>query len=122
MDLVKIGELNDLINGWNRKLRKIRDRVDNLQKEIVNVQSMQEKLDYVAEAAVRRTSGLSALGLREEFLEDIVHPFRNLPDCSGVRTAVNNEISGAEEDIRKTNNDIWWADQEKKRLEMEDVV
>ena len=122
MNLVRINELTNLINTWNGKLKKLKNRIRNLEKEIANVSSMQGRLEFAAEAAKRRTSALSSLGLRQDFLEEIILPFHNLPDCSGVSTTVKNEISGMEEEVRQTNNNIWWADQEKKRLETEDVV
>ena len=122
MNLVRIDELNNLINSWKSKLKKLKNRIGNLEKEITNVTSMQERLEYAAEAAKRRTSALSTFGLRQEFLEEIILPFHNLPDCSGVNTSIKNEISGMEKEIQDTNSNIWWADQEKKRLETEDVV
>ena len=84
--------------------------------------SMQDRLEFAAEAAKRRTSALSSLGLRQDFLEEIIMPFYYLPDCSGVGTVVKNEISDMEEKVRQTNDNIWWADQEKKRLETEDEI
>lgn len=122
MNLARISELTNLINGWNSKLQKFRNRIENLQKEIVNTDSLQERLEYAAEAAKRRTEALSSLGVREGFLERIIQPVCQLPDCSGVGTVVKNEISDMEEKVRQTNDNIWWADQEKKRLETEDEV
>lgn len=122
MNLDRITELTNQIFNWKNRLKTLKDRLKNLEKEISKVDSMQERLDFVREAAIRRTAGLSALGLRDDFLEEIVQPFRNLPDCGGVSSDVKKEMSGMEDEILETNKLISWADQEKQRLELEDVV
>lgn len=122
MNLARISELTNLINSWKRKLKKLNSRIANLEREMGNAKRMQQKLEFAAESAQKRTAELSAFGLRQDFLEEIIHPFYKMPDCSGVQTAVNREISGAEDEAQKTRNNIWWADREKKQLETEDVV
>ena len=56
-----------------------------------------------------------------DFLEDIISPVQQRPDCSGIHTTVNNEISDAELKVVETNNSIGAATLEKRQLEMEEV-
>lgn len=122
MNLTRISELNNLISSLNGTLNKLKARKSNLEREVANTKNAQERIEYAVATAKNRVSALAPLGLRAEFLEDIIYPVQNNPDCSGIGTTVENEISGAEDEINQTSNRIWWADQEKKRLETEDVV
>ena len=122
MNLARINELSNLISRLNGVLKKLRLRRENLLKEGARAKGAQERLEAVTAAAKNRVSALSGLGLKAEFLEDIIRPIQNTPDCSGIETTVNNEISGIGDQINTTNGEIWWADAEKKRLETEDEV
>lgn len=122
MNLARINELKNIIDGLYGVLKKLKERKSNLEREVANTKNAQERIEYAVATAKNRVSALAALGLRAEFLEDIIYPIQNKPDCSGIGTIVENEISGAEDEIQRTNNKIWSADQEKKQLEMEDVV
>ena len=121
MNLTKISELKNLISSLNGVLKKLKSRKENLLKEVLSVNGAQERLKATVGWAQTRVSGLGELGLRAEFLEEIIRPVKNIPDCSGIGTALDNEISGIDDQIKKTNSEIWWADEEKKRLEMEAV-
>lgn len=122
MNLARISELTSLIRRLKGVLKKLRSRRENLLKEALNAKGAQERLEAAAAAAKNRVSALSGLGMKAEFLEEIIRPVQNIPDCSGVETTVGNEISGIDEQINITNGEIWWADAEKERLEMEDEV
>ena len=122
MNLARISELTSLISRLKGVLKKLRSRRENLLKEALNAKGAQERLEAAAAAAKNRVSALSGLGLKAEFLEEIIRPVQNIPDCSGVETTVGNEISGIDEQINITNGEIWGADAEKERLEMEDKV
>lgn len=121
MNLARITELKNLINRLYGILKKLRVRKDNLEKEICSANGAQERLEYAASSAKNRVSALGTLGLRPEFLEEILWPVQNRPDCSGIGTTVKDEISKAETEIRQTQDKIWAADREKIQLEMEDV-
>ena len=121
MNLAKINELTNLISRLNTTLRKLKTRKTNLELEVPNIKAIQSRMDSAVAAARSRVSGLSAFGFRSEFLEDIMRPVQNRPDCNGMGTAVGREISGMEEEISNTNNKIWWANEEKRRLETEVV-
>lgn len=122
MNIARISELGNLISSLYVTLNKLKTRKSNLEREVASTKSAQERMEYAVATAKSRVSTLASLGLRAEFLENIIYPVRNGPDCSGIGTIVENEISGAEDEIQRTNNRIWLADQEKKQLEMEDVV
>jgi len=122
MNLARISELNKLISRLTGTLNKLKARKSNLEREVTNTKNAQERIDYAVATAKNRVSALASLGLRTAFLEDLICPVQNKPDCSGIGTTVENEISGAEDEIQRTNNKLWSADQEKKQLEMEDVV
>lgn len=122
MNLARISELNNLISSLYGTLNKLKARKSNLEREVASTKNAQERIEYAVATAKSRVSTLASLGLRAEFLEDIIYPIQNKPDCSGIGTIVENEISGAEDEIQRTNNKIWSAGQEKKQLEMEDVV
>lgn len=122
MNLARISELTNLINKLTGILKKLKSRRENLLKEALNAKGAQERLEAAAAAAKSRVSALSGLGLKAEFLEEIIRPVQNTPDCSGIESTVGNEISGIDDQINKTNGEIWWADAEKKRLEAEEEV
>ena len=122
MNLARISELTNLISRLNGVLKKLSSRKENLLQEALHAKGAQERLEAAAVAAKNRVSALSGLGLKAEFLEDIIRPVQNIPDCSGIETTVSNEITGIDDQISKTNGEIWWADAEKKRLETEDEV
>lgn len=122
MNLARISELTNLINKLTGILKKLKSRRENLLKEAVNVKGAQQRVEAAAAAAKSRVSALSGLGLKAEFLEEIIRPVQNTPDCSGIESTVGKEISGIDDQISKTNGEIWWADAEKKRLEAEDEV
>lgn len=121
MDLVRIGELDNLINRLNGVLRKLKDRKAKLEREVFAAKGAQSRLETAAASARNRVTKLLALGLRPEFLEDVIQPVLNIPDCSGIGAVVDRELSGTEDEIRTTNGQIWAADREKKQLEMEGV-
>lgn len=121
MNLLRIGELNNLIRKWREILEGLTQRKSNLELEAPKAENAPGKLEAAVASAKNRVSALAAFGLRSEFLEDIIRPVQNTPDCSGIGTTVKNEISDTEEEIRKTNRKIFTADQEKKQLEMEDT-
>lgn len=120
MNLVRISELKNLISSLNSTLKKLKTRVANLELDVSNAKNAQGKIEAAVAAAKSRVSALDSLGLRAEFLESIIYPVQDRPDCSGIGTAVENEISGLEDEILKTNGQIWSADQEKKQLEAEE--
>ena len=122
MNLARISELTNLISRLNGVLKKLSSRRESLQKESLHAKGAQERLEAAAVAAKNRVSALSGLGLKAEFLEDIIRPVQNSPDCSGIETTVSNELSGIDDQIAATNGEIWWADAEKKRLETEGEV
>ena len=121
MNIARITELKDLICGWQALLSKLRTRKENLVREQTNSQDAQERIDYAVSSAQRRVAALAALGLRESFLEDIIRPVQNRPDCSGILTAVKNEINDTQSKIQQTSNQISTANQEKQLLETEGV-
>lgn len=122
MNLARISELTNLISRLYGVLKKLKSRKENLLREAVSARGAQERLEAAADAAKNRVSVLSGLGLKAEFLEEIMRPVQNTPDCSGINTTVSNEISGIDDQINKTNGEIRWADAEKQRLETEDEV
>lgn len=122
MNLARINELNNLISSLYGTLNKLKARKSNLEREVANTKNAQGRIDAAVATAKNRVSALASLGLRAEFLEDIIYPVQNKPDCSGIGTTVRNEISGTEAKIQRTNTDIRSADQEKRQLEAEDVV
>jgi len=122
MNLVRISELNNLINSLNTTLSKLKERKRNLEVEVYNAKNVQERIDYAVNVAKNRVSELSTLGLKAEFLEEILRPIQNAPDCSGMGNIVDSEISGLQGQIEKANDEIWWASEEKKKLEMEDDI
>lgn len=121
MNLARISELKSLIDGLYQSLRKLKDRKDNLERIYPGTGNAQNRVDEVAVAARNRLSSLAAFGMRAEFLEEILNPIRNAPDCSGIPSTVKNEISGTENSIEQTRGKIYAADQERIRLEMEQV-
>ena len=122
MNLARISELDNLLNRLRGILRKLNERRENLNQEALCAKSAQEKLDIISQLARNRVSTLAAFGVRSEFLEEIICPVENTPDCSGIGVVVRNEISGIEDEIQQTNSQIWSTDQEKRQLEMEDAV
>ena len=122
MNLLRIGELNNLIRKWREILEGLTQRKSNLELEAPKAENAPGKLEAAVASAKNRVSALAAFGLRSEFLEDIIRPVQNSPDCSGIETTVSNELSGIDDQITATNGEIWWADAEKKRLETEDEV
>ena len=122
MNISRINELINLISSLKKDLKELNERKENLEKEARNTKKAQEKMDYAVSTARSRVSALSSFGVRAEFLEDIFSPVFNRPDCIGIQTTVENEISGTERSIKQTNNSILLADQEKRLLETEEVV
>ena len=122
MNLARISELTNLISRLYGVLKKLKSRKENLLREAVSARGAQERLEAAASAAKNRVAVLSGLGLKAEFLEDIIRPVQNTPDCSGIETTVSNEVSGIDDRINKTNGEIRWADAEKQRLETEGEV
>lgn len=121
MNIERITELKSLICGWRALLSKLWTRKENLEREQTNSQDAQERIDYAVSTAQKRVAALASLGLRESFLEDIIRPVQNRPDCSGVLTAVKNEISDTQNKIQQTSDQISTADHEKLLLETEGV-
>lgn len=120
MNLPRINELNNLINSLYKTLRKLKSRISNLEREVSKAAYAQERLEAAANAARNRVAGLTSLGLRAEFLEEIVQPVIKVPNVSSLSNTIKKEIFGTEDEIQRTNNRIWAADQEKKQLEMEE--
>lgn len=121
MNLARIHELKSLLDGLYQKLRKLKNQKNDLEQIYPSTNNAQSRVDEVAIAARKRLSSLSALGIRAEFLEEILAPIRNAPDCSGIQSTVRNEISSTEESITQTEGKIHAADQERKQLEMEQI-
>ena len=121
MNLARISELTNLISNLNATLSKLKNRKMNLELELPKIKTAQSRIDSAVSTANSRVSRLSAFGFRAEFLEEIMRPVQNRPDCSGMGTTVGTEISDMEAEISNTNSRIWWASDEKRRLEAEDV-
>lgn len=122
MNLARINELIDLISSLKKNLKELNERKENLEQEVSNMKKAQEKMDYAVATAKSRASALASLGLRAEFLEDIFDPVLNRPEFDCVQITVKNEIDRTEIEIKKTNDSILRADQEKRLLETEDAV
>lgn len=121
MNLPRINELTNLISSLTGKLNNLNARILSLKDESLNTATAQDQLDNAVTLAKNRVTALSSLGLRSDFLEDIISPVQQRPDCSGIHTTVNNEISDAELKVVETNNSIGAATLEKRQLEMEEV-
>lgn len=122
MNLLRIDELKNLIARLYGALEKLKVRRENLKKEVLTAKEAQDRLEDAVATAQERVEVLSSLGLRAEFLEEIIRPVRNRPDCSGIGTVVENEISDIDCQITETNGEIRWANEEKKQLEAEGEV
>ena len=121
MNFTRIAELKSILNGLYGVLKKLKERKAKLENEVCNAIDAQERLEYAVSSAKNRVEALGTLGMRPDFLEAILNPIRNRPDCSGLGTTVKTAISKAEAEIRETENQIWVADREKQQLEMEEV-
>lgn len=121
MNLARISELKRLIDSLYGTLRTLKERKANLENEYPGTANAQSRLDAAAVAAKNRLAPLAAFGMRADFLEEIISPIRNTPDCSGIQTTVKNEIDRAEGSINETNGRIGAANQEKQQLETEEV-
>ena len=119
MDLIKIDELDKLIHKLAGIIKNLASRKTSLENEMPNAKNAPSRLDAAVVAATNRVSALAAFGMRAQFLEDIIQPVRNTPDCSGIGTTVENEISKIQDEIQQANTQIGAADFEKKQLEME---
>ena len=122
MNLAKIDELNKLISRLSGVLQKLKTRRENLKREIFTAKGAQERLEEAVVTAQKRVEALYGLGIKAEFLEEIIRPVRNRPDCSGIGSDVEDEISDIDYQITRTNSEIWCANEEKKKLETEDEV
>ena len=122
MNLVRLDELKKLLNRLYGALDKLKKRKENLNKELLTAKGAQARLEEAVAVAQKRVDALYGLGVKAEFLEEIIRPVRNRPDCSGAATYVENEISDIDYQITNTNGQIWQANEEKKKLEAEDFV
>lgn len=121
MNLTRIAELKNLLNRLYSALKNLKERKDNLEKERYKAKGVQERLDYAVSSAKNRVEALGTLGMRPDLLEKILNPVLSRPNCSGLGTTVEKEISKTVASIQETQNKIWAADREKQQLEMEDI-
>ncbi len=122
MSLIRIVDLDNLIKRLRGRIEKLQKRNEHLETARPSARVVQERLEAAIATARNRMEALAGLGLKAEFLEEIIVPVLNKPDCSGIGTTVDKEIANIQEQIDNTNGEIWRADQEKKQLEAEVVI
>ena len=122
MNLARITELKELIGSLHKTLKALKTRKEDLEREAPNTKDVQERIEYAVTAAKNRVSALEHLGLRADFLEQILDPVQRRPDCSGVSTVVSKELADVQDRIQDADTQLQTADQEKTSLETEDIV
>ena len=119
--LMRIAQLNKRLNQLNATLNELKKRRDSLQQETSGAQNVQEQISDAVATAKKRVSALASLGLRSEFLEELIRPVQGAPDCSGVGSTVKKELDETEAEIQRIKNQIYVTEQERQQARMEAV-
>lgn len=119
MSVMRIAQLNQRLNQLNATLKDLKKRSDSLRREVSGAQKVQEEISGAVATAEKRVSALASLGLRSEFLEELIRPVQGAPDCSGVGSTVKKELDETEAEIQRIKNQIYITEQERQRVRME---